>query len=84
MQLQGDWIQGKINEENIYLLEWKRLLKSLIRPKNKNKKRERERKLLAFQLLMHIVRAEKNNVSIFLLQLSLIWHAIIISGSVSK
>ena len=37
-----------------------------------------------FQLFMHLVKAEKNNVNIFLLQLSLIWHAIIISGSVSK
>ena len=37
-----------------------------------------------FQLFMHIVKAEKNNVNIFLLQLSLIWHAVITSGSVSK
>ena len=48
------------------------------------KEEEKKKKLLPFQLLMHIVRAEKNNVNTFLLQLSLIWHAIIISGSVSK
>lgn len=61
----------------MYLLEWKRLEKKFSKAKKK-------KKWLAFQLLMHIVRAEKNNVNIFFLQLSLIWHAIIISGSVSK
>ena len=44
----------------------------------------RKKNYWLFQLLMHIVKAEKNNVNIFLLQLSLIWHAIIISGSASK
>lgn len=55
--------------------EWKRLETSL---------EMWRKKVLTFQLLMHIVRAEKSNVNIFPLQLSLIWHAIIISGSVSK
>lgn len=64
--------------------KWKNLLPEGEEAKKKSFIRKKRKSSQASQFLVHIVRLEKNNVKKIFLQLSLMWHAIIISGSVSK